>query len=263
MLCHLLRPGGHAIIFCTAQQFPEWETLFNQHMTELDSDGTLPKKRRKTFSVDKVPIVMAKHPSGRNGFPGRCSCTLRCDVEFVLHLKKNGLSFQEESKMVNYENFNYVSSTFPAFSNIMDNVKGLLSGEQVRIKIPENPRTCALRSEQKPVALLKELICRFSQPGDLVVDPFAGTFSTAFACMDLPNHRKFVSCEKDETCFSYAFTRILRHVSSLIVKVRTDIPLNSVAVTISKLIEDKYGEPRKICDWKWCAPKGQVDSYPG
>lgn len=43
-----------------------------------------------------------------------------------------------------------------------------------------------LRPQQKPLALLQELIARFSQPRDTVVHLFAGTFSTAAACATIP-----------------------------------------------------------------------------
>lgn len=42
-----------------------------------------------------------------------------------------------------------------------------------------------LHPTQKPVALMKELIKTFTDPGDVVIDPVAGSGSTLRACMEL------------------------------------------------------------------------------
>ncbi len=54
---------------------------------------------------------------------------------------------------------------------------------------------------QKPVELLRQLIEKSTDPEQIVLDPFAGTGSTGFACMDIHrsgsdgHHRKFVLFE--------------------------------------------------------------------
>ncbi len=52
---------------------------------------------------------------------------------------------------------------------------------------------------QQPLEELELLVSYFSQPGDLVVDPCGGGFTTAEACYRLS--RKCVSCDIDENCF--------------------------------------------------------------
>ena len=49
---------------------------------------------------------------------------------------------------------------------------------------------------QKPLAEIEKLLSYFSVPGDLVVDPCGGSFTTAIAC--LKTHRKFIGCDVDE-----------------------------------------------------------------
>ena len=66
------------------------------------------------------------------------------------------------------------------------------------------------------MALLQELISRFSKKGDIVVDPFGGTFSTAIACFSLPEHRKFVGCEKDTVCFELAQIYVVKKFAATI-----------------------------------------------
>jgi hypothetical protein len=51
---------------------------------------------------------------------------------------------------------------------------------------------------QKPLAEVEHLIKAFSSPGDLVVDPFGGSFTTAVACKRLG--RRCISCDIDQGC---------------------------------------------------------------
>lgn len=67
---------------------------------------------------------------------------------------------------------------------------------------------------QKPLRLMLELVELFSNPGELVLDPFAGSGSTGVACKQLG--RKFLGFEIDEGCAAVARTRIE--------KTRADLP---------------------------------------
>ena len=55
-----------------------------------------------------------------------------------------------------------------------------------------------LHGWQQPVANIEELVKNFSDPGQLVVDPCGGSFTTALACHNLS--RRFVGCDSDEQC---------------------------------------------------------------
>lgn len=58
----------------------------------------------------------------------------------------------------------------------------------------------------KPLALMLALIADFTQPGDTVIDPFAGSGTTGVACLRLG--RKFVGIERDEKFFALATERL-------------------------------------------------------
>jgi hypothetical protein len=59
---------------------------------------------------------------------------------------------------------------------------------------------------QLPLSEVEILVRYFSDPGDLVVDPCAGAFTTAVACR---NHgRHFVGCDVDETCVQKGLMRL-------------------------------------------------------
>jgi site-specific DNA-methyltransferase (adenine-specific) len=59
---------------------------------------------------------------------------------------------------------------------------------------------------QKPLSLLRRIIRATSEEGDLVVDPFVGSGTTAVACAELG--RQFVGCDMDEAYLELAAKRI-------------------------------------------------------
>lgn len=58
----------------------------------------------------------------------------------------------------------------------------------------------------KPTPLLEELLADFTDPGDLVLDPFAGSGTTGVACLRLG--RRFIGWERDENYFEIACRRL-------------------------------------------------------
>lgn len=63
-----------------------------------------------------------------------------------------------------------------------------------------------LHDTEKPVELMKIIIDNSSQPGEIVLDPFAGIGSTGIAANELG--RKFIGCEIDKNYFDIAVSRI-------------------------------------------------------
>lgn len=59
---------------------------------------------------------------------------------------------------------------------------------------------------QKPIALKAELIKKHSKEGELVLDCFAGSATTAIACLE--TDRMFTGCEIEETYYNLAKDRI-------------------------------------------------------
>jgi len=64
-----------------------------------------------------------------------------------------------------------------------------------------------IHSTQKPLALIKRFIELFSDEGDFVYDPFAGSATTLIAAMEM--RRKVIAYEKDRAIFQSARARIL------------------------------------------------------
>lgn len=59
---------------------------------------------------------------------------------------------------------------------------------------------------QKPEALLERIVCASSNPGDLVLDPFAGTFTTSFVAKRLG--RKTIGIEIEEEYIKIGLRRL-------------------------------------------------------
>jgi DNA modification methylase len=59
---------------------------------------------------------------------------------------------------------------------------------------------------EKPLPLMKELVRLFTNPGDVIFDPFMGSGSTGVAALELG--RKFIGVEKNPEYFALATRRI-------------------------------------------------------
>ncbi len=66
---------------------------------------------------------------------------------------------------------------------------------------------------QKPVALISRQLEEYAEPGMTVLDPFAGSGTTAIAA--IRQCCRFICCEKDRAYFDAAVARIQRETSQL------------------------------------------------
>lgn len=61
---------------------------------------------------------------------------------------------------------------------------------------------------EKPLSLMERLVRIYTNPGDVVLDPFMGCGTTGLACLNLG--RSFIGIEKDKEVFELAKSRIER-----------------------------------------------------
>ena len=66
---------------------------------------------------------------------------------------------------------------------------------------------------QKPVYVMKWLIERLTNEGDVVLDPFMGSGTTGVACKNL--NREFIGVELDENYYNIAYNRINGYTEDL------------------------------------------------
>lgn len=63
-----------------------------------------------------------------------------------------------------------------------------------------------VHTTQKPESLMESLVLDFTNPGDLILDPFAGSGTTGVAA--LRNGRRFLGWERDTACHAIATKRL-------------------------------------------------------
>lgn len=68
-----------------------------------------------------------------------------------------------------------------------------------------------LHQNQKPVDLIKQCILKSSQPGDLILDGFMGSATTAIACLE--TQRNFIGFELDSYYYEVCMKRIDDYLS--------------------------------------------------
>jgi site-specific DNA-methyltransferase (adenine-specific) len=72
-------------------------------------------------------------------------------------------------------------------------------------------QTGKLNSTQKPVALFEYLIRTYTNPGDVVLDPTAGSMTTAIAAMN--TGRGYICIEKDPDEYQKGLNRVEEHLA--------------------------------------------------
>ena len=83
-----------------------------------------------------------------------------------------------------------------------------------------------LHPTQKPVAPLRQLIRSFSKPGDVVLDPFAGSGSTAVAAF--LEKREFCAVEKMPRYFNIAHQRLQETIKTPIRRFPKQVPVSPI-----------------------------------
>lgn len=75
------------------------------------------------------------------------------------------------------------------------------------IRYPRCAATEMVHPTQKPVELFKDLIESLTHPGEIVLDPFIGSGTTAIACIRSGRH--YIGIEKDPTYAAIAQRRVI------------------------------------------------------
>jgi len=89
---------------------------------------------------------------------------------------------------------------------------------------------------QKPLELMKRLIELLTPENGLVLDPFAGSFTTAIACLE--TGRRYICIEKEEEYFNIGKERIKRWHNEQ----RDRTGTYELPPDIERIKEDKYGQ---------------------
>lgn len=180
--------------FRISTEFGEWDKdfldmdkLFNEFYRVLKSGGTV------ISFYDLWKISYLKESMEKVGFK---------QIRFIEWLKTNPVPINSK---INYLTNSReiavlgVKGGKPTFNSKYDN--GLYEYPICRDKGRFHPT-------QKPLKLIEELILKHSNQGDLILDSFSGSGTTAVASIN--TGRRFVGCELDEDYYIKSLKRIER-----------------------------------------------------
>ncbi len=172
-----LRPGGSLYLMASTQSMPLLDLYLRGRLTVLS---------RIVWHYDSSG-VQAKHKFGSMYEP-------------ILHCVKGGATYTFNGDAVRVEaptgarrrliDYRKPTPALYAATKVPGNVWHF---PRVRYRMPEYQR----HPSQKPAALLDRIVLASSNPGDLVLDPFAGTFTTAAAAQRLGRRSIGIECERD------------------------------------------------------------------
>lgn len=207
--------GGYAVVFCSSYQFGKWyestSKLTEQIEEQDDLDLDMTKNvTRQIFSVEHKPLKFFRANGNFLSNPEGRRLTHMCMVVTAVHLWRNGLSASATLDLVNYTRGCHVLSSLPGWTDTIDNIPRLTADEKAyTTEVGDRNRPLMLRLEQKSEALLMTLEEKYSQPGDLVFDPFAWSLSTAWASMLLSKHRRCVISDNYPECCTFGMQQLV------------------------------------------------------
>lgn len=164
-----------------------------------------------------------------NAMPNFRGTRLKNDVEFVIWAK-----YAETSR---YTFHHHAMKQFNAGKQLGSVWQIPVCGGQERLKDEQGRK---LHSTQKPEALLWRILLASSSPGDIVLDPFVGTGTTAAVARQL--RRRWIGIEREP-----AYVQAARQRVAGVIPLRPDDPLIKDAIKAKpsrvpfvKLVEEGY-----------------------
>lgn len=181
-----LKPSGSFYLMASTQCMPFFDMYFRKRMTVLsrivwfyDSSGV---QARKFFGSLYEPILYCVKDSKNYTF----------NSKDILVEAKTGA----KRKLIDYR------KSVPALYNTEKVPGNVWEIPRVRYRMDEYEE----HPTQKPIALLERIIKASSNPGDLVLDPFSGTFTTSYTAKKLG--RKSIGIELQEPYVKIGLRRL-------------------------------------------------------
>jgi len=111
---------------------------------------------------------------------------------------------QHRSECLDFDRNNCIANSHKGNVNVVDNVERLTEEEIVRKEKGGHVNTARMRVGQKSIKKAAQMVETRTLPGQVVVDFFCGTGSTAKGCLALDQHRLFYGCDNDYNCVQRA-----------------------------------------------------------
>jgi site-specific DNA-methyltransferase (adenine-specific) len=198
----LLKPNGQVIMFCDINLFLVLFVKFGSHLVFKHfhiwhKPGGAPSNKYHPISNSEHILVFRPKRSKVSDLTFNPKSVLPAGDPYTKRNASPDMPTRRQQKSP--VNINKTGERW---------VKTVLSGPS-KPNMKNDERTS--HPTQKPLNILQDLIRCYSNPGDMVLDPFAGSGSTLIACDN--EGRKCIGIEKDERFFQEALQRIENHQS--------------------------------------------------
>jgi len=198
----LLKKDGQLLLFCDVHLFVKLYTAFGEklvfrHHQIWQKPGGMPVNPYRPISETEM-IAVFKHKDAK-----------------VSHLTFNPYDMGEDGKPYVKRNGIRDIPTRRMKKSIRSINKDGRRYPKTIIQAPSKPNMTKMERTshptQKPLSLLKKLILGYSNPHDLILDPFSGSGSTHLACWE--TGRSAIGYELDRDIHLEAIERINAHTS--------------------------------------------------
>lgn len=228
----ILKPSGFVVMFGRGESFYRWNTMLSDlgflFKEEIIWDKRYPSspllaisRMHETISIFtkktgvinhvKVPYIKAKELnihsiiSDINRLKSAFSSVKNFEAvsNFLATGNKNN-----ETKIINESTVTISSKTLGKANrcvSVLDAMENGLNERSIIAQVPE--KYTNIHPTQKPVLLIERLLALVTKPGDLVVDPFAGSFSTAKACKIMGLN--YIVFEKDKEFYDDGLSSLI------------------------------------------------------
>ncbi len=230
----ILKKSGFIVLFGRGTSFYRWNTIlsnlgfiFKEEVIWNKRQNSIPAaplhRMHETVSIhtvktgklviSKIPYIERKQYDIESIIQDvkRLSSALKNDKEIkdILHFLETGEIIYTDKKFKNFFNHAFTDRSRGAavLKSIIEGVREKSIIEQI------GDHYTSIHPTQKPVRLIERLLRLVSKEGDLVLDPFAGSFSTAEACIKI--NRQFKGWEIDEEYYRGGRERILKIPNNL------------------------------------------------
>ena len=130
-------------------------------------------------------------------------------VDMVLTDPPYGMAFQSGYRTIRYEKIKGDFAPKTEFIILFHKGRRLINGKRDPNVFEYSKTRNELHPTQKPVDMTEYMLSKFSDKGDIILDPFMGSGTTGIACKNL--NRNFIGMELEENYFNIAKERIENH----------------------------------------------------
>lgn len=191
----VVKPGGFLFIFSSVRFLQKWISFLRETNFKVMSH---------VYSLVKKTAGMQHH---------RLSAFPQNATEYGVVARKNGRHPQQFEP-------DFISPYHRIDCSLPRRFASITGIPVTRNKLQLPGKKIPVRVEEKNTDLLIEIMTTFCPEGGSVLDTYAGTFTTALACLE--TGRTCTSIEKDLECFRLAYSRLARRLSSSSQKTNTE-----------------------------------------